>query len=538
MLDTALALPGSAATNVAWRVRGQLHITVIAKATFAFAPDAPMSRTEPQETLRAEVHHGKDPGRSVRFTTDLAPALARADVIFTGSAHVPPGAPVTSLPVRLAVFAEQRTLLDKRLLVQDPAGLTRAPLVYERTGLGLDERENPFGLTSAGGVASVIDPAQPGRPAGFGPLGRAWPARKRLLGAVPRRVLEAPIAEVPEGFDWSYFQAAPLDQRTPLLRGDEWIILEGLHPSHPRFRTRLPGARGMARVHGLSGFGVPEGQILELQADTLRIDGDAQQCTVVWRRSFPVASEAALAAVRVVAGVSVGGEVLAWVEPPKVQQAPQRSVVQVDPALSDSAVVSPGTIALDPAEIAAADVLSALPFFAGTVAFDPEQMDAGAVAPALPFQAAIPGQSALAQSAPRSQSEPLGGQFTGTVALSSEDDFLASGGGATPVVMPSFMAPVPAAPPVRIPEPRYPPPVLEPEAAVAVPVALPEAPLAKRLPAVSVAVAERRGGEAAERVVLSFSSVRSVAAGSPVPGSAGEHFLAAMARAGEQIELA
>src|SRR6202012_2423908 len=103
----------------------------------------------------------------------------------------------------------------------------------------------------------------------------------RLLGGVSRRTLEAPILEIPEGFDWSFFQTAPLDQRTELLRGDEWIILEGLHPSLPQFRTRLPGARGVARIHGLSAFGVNEGTYLDLYLDTLRVDGWEQRCSLV-----------------------------------------------------------------------------------------------------------------------------------------------------------------------------------------------------------------------------------------------------------------
>jgi hypothetical protein len=37
--DTITPLPGAAAATVAWRAGGRLNVTVIAKATFAFAPD-------------------------------------------------------------------------------------------------------------------------------------------------------------------------------------------------------------------------------------------------------------------------------------------------------------------------------------------------------------------------------------------------------------------------------------------------------------------------------------------------------------------
>ncbi|HVK69239.1 MAG TPA: DUF2169 domain-containing protein [Polyangium sp.] len=315
-----IALPASAAAAIAWRAAGQLHLTVIAKATFAFVPDADMQRVEPQPILRVEVHHGNNPSRSVRFTTDVAPYLGRADVLFTGHAYAPPERAAQPLPLRLALFDGTRPLLDKRLVAHEKAGFQRMPVVYERTWSGALGEENPLGIEPGAGEASITDPGAPLRPAGLGPIARAWPARKRLLGATPRKALEGAIAEIPDGFDWSYFQAAPPDQRTMFLRGDEWIVLEGLSPARPRVATRLPGARGFVKIFGLSPFGVPEGHLLDLVADTLRIDGDEQRCTLVCRRSFPVAGEAALAAARIVSGIEVAGEALVWPDPRWMEQ--------------------------------------------------------------------------------------------------------------------------------------------------------------------------------------------------------------------------
>jgi hypothetical protein len=69
----ATAAQGSVAAAVAWRWKGQLHLSIIAKASFAFAPDAAMPWAPPQPIVVGEVHHGKNPGRSVRLTTDLVP---------------------------------------------------------------------------------------------------------------------------------------------------------------------------------------------------------------------------------------------------------------------------------------------------------------------------------------------------------------------------------------------------------------------------------------------------------------------------------
>ena len=441
-----LPLSGAAATAVAWRWRGQIWITVIAKATFAFAGDAVMPRIEPAPILATELHHGQNPTRSVQVASDLAPHLARADVLFTGSAQAPDGA--RHLHVRLAVFAGERSLLDKWLLVQDPTGFTRMPIVYEQALRGPTGTENPFGVTAN---AHVVDPAHPDRAAGFGPIARTWPARKRLLGALPRKKLEGPIAEIPDDFDWSYYQAAPPDQQTDLLRGDEWLVLEGLCAT-PLLRTRLPAARGVARLHGLAAFGIVEGQPLELTADTLAIDGDEQRCTVVWRKSFAVPSEAALAAARIAAGVELPGEASAWPEVRAIDAVVAHSATGSGAGAADNpetvALFSEGasgedmaTIALLPfggrvtpfrtgassSEIAASVVRMPVepPLSTGTFMLDPAPR--APAAPALPFdpspsaapatRAALPFQPAPAVAAPLPLRMPVEHVATGTLAF-------------------------------------------------------------------------------------------------------------------------
>jgi hypothetical protein len=370
--DAVTSLPGTTVAAMAWRSEGRLHITVIAKATFAFVPEAPMARVDPQEMIRAEVHHEHNPGRSVRLTTDFVPGLGRADVLFTGSAYAH-GGPTVSRTVRLALFDGRRALLDKRLLIRDRAGFERMPIVYERAGAGLDAQENP--VAPFGVEPSIVDPSNPQRPAGLGPISRAWPARRRLLGATPRKALDGPIAEIPPGFDWSYFQAAPPDQRVDFLRGDEWIVLEGLHPRAPILRTRLPEARGHAWIHGLAAFGIPKGQPLALRADMLRIDGDEQRCTVVWRHSFPVAGEAALAAVRIVVRTTLAGEEPE--DPPPEPPARVAAPLSGSPARESVAKPPDSTLVLGDA--------------GATLALPSVSTPALPAAPAMPFQAASPG---------------------------------------------------------------------------------------------------------------------------------------------------
>ncbi|MGK4001626.1 DUF2169 domain-containing protein [Sorangium sp. So ce1036] len=447
--DAVTPLHGTAATAVAWRSRGQLRVTVIAKATFAFAPDAAMPRAAPQPILRAEVHHGDHPARSVRFTSDLAPCLARADVLFTGHAWAPAERPVDALTVRLAVFDGRRPLVDKRLVVREQGGFLRAPIVYERAVCRADRMDNPLGVAPGAGAPGVLDPAAPDRPAGFGPIARAWPARRRRLGPTPRKALEGPIAEIPDGFDWSYFQAAPPDQQTELLRGDEWIVLEGLSPGRPLLRMRLPAARGIACVHGLSAFGMPEGQPLDLRADTLRIDGDEQRCTLVFRGSFPVAGEAALAAVRIAAGVASAGTPLAWVEP----RAPRRAATAPEPARAQGPT---GTVSMAPPESHAAPSSGGALSSGGapsaqdaTLWLDHEEAAASGQGPALPFSSAAPASSAPPPSASSASIEQAGGASAppATLALAPDDEPSPPGHAALPFVAAAAPSPPLAAPP-------------------------------------------------------------------------------------------
>ncbi|MDI1482689.1 DUF2169 domain-containing protein [Polyangium sp. y55x31] len=388
-------LPGAEAAVVAFRTGGVLHASVITKATFAFAPDAPMPRVEPQPILREEVHHGDNPARSVRFTSDLVPYLARADVLFTGHGH--------ANTTRLEIRAGERVLLDKTLLLKDTRGSQPIPIVYERAFGGPDVPDNPLGIDE--GEPTILIPGDPRRPAGFGPIARAWPARKRLLGSNPRTALEGRIAEIAPGFDGAYFQAAPLDQQTDFLRGDEHIVLEGLHPSLPRLVTRLPGVRGVARIHGLAVFGIPEGQPMDLYIDTLRIDGDEQACTVVCRRWLMLPHENALEALRVVAGVEVAGQPIAWFDPPhRTAGRPTAG-----PPSSGKRALSPAsTLALPPER---SDARPALPFRTGSMPAWRSEFTAAPPPPLppppVPFPTGTPLTPPSALSASNAAADPL-----------------------------------------------------------------------------------------------------------------------------------
>jgi hypothetical protein len=127
--DAAVPAGPVTVAAVAWRFRGVVRVTAVAKATFAFAPDAAMPRVEPEPIVHAEVHYDDSPARSIRLTTDLAPYQNFADVLLTGHACAPRGVFVETLPLRFGLFDGARTVLDKTVLVRQKGGLKKVPLV-------------------------------------------------------------------------------------------------------------------------------------------------------------------------------------------------------------------------------------------------------------------------------------------------------------------------------------------------------------------------------------------------------------------------
>ncbi|WP_437800094.1 DUF2169 domain-containing protein [Sorangium sp. So ce693] len=313
--DAIATTPGCAAAAIAWRHRGQLHATIVVKATFCLVPDGTMRRVEPERIVEHDVPHHDDPSSSTRITRDLAPHLTKVDVVLTGHAYAPSKAPARSVQVGLTVAGGGRTLLQKSLLVRHTAPFQRIPLVYERAFGGAGYADNPVGVGALPGEGepNLVAPADPRRPACLGPIGGTWPSRRTLLGACQRANIEAPFAEIPDDFAWEYFQAAPPDQRLDRLRGGEWIVLDGVRPFVPRLATRVPRARGLASISGLTQHGIANGTLV-LDVDTLRIDADEERCTLVWRGHLALPSRTALASMRVVASVEVEGEPLSWPE--------------------------------------------------------------------------------------------------------------------------------------------------------------------------------------------------------------------------------
>ncbi len=128
---------------------------------------------------------------------------------------------------------------------------------------------------------------------------------------------------------------------------------------------------------------MPEGHPLELQADTLRIEGDEERCSVVWRQSLAIPDEAALAAVRIVAGVLPAGGSIDWPEPPPRASVDEIEVDVVDLTTGDMTLVADEDEGEEPTR------RYVLPFAAPaateTIVLAPQDDAKASARPALPF---------------------------------------------------------------------------------------------------------------------------------------------------------
>ncbi|MGK4004648.1 DUF2169 domain-containing protein [Sorangium sp. So ce1036] len=281
---------------------GAWALTIVCKATYTLTPGESPLAQEQDEPTTTDVYWEDDRRCSLYLASDLAPFKRRADVLVVGHAHAPGRQPVTSLIARLAVGAIDKSIavLGDCALTADrtptePAPFAKMPLRWERAAGG-SGTANPVGISPGAapdgrGAAPApnLQPAGPhvtGRldvlePAGLGPIAPDWPSRAHWLGWHAatwdhERWHEQPM---PHDIDASYFNAAPPDQQLDEICPDERIVLENLHPIHPRLVTQLRAAVPRALVQ----LGGATAQERRLRCDTLCIDTDRGTCTLTWR---------------------------------------------------------------------------------------------------------------------------------------------------------------------------------------------------------------------------------------------------------------
>ncbi len=316
--DTALQF-----APVLWQLRPpRPSFTAIVKATFAIAEDGACTLLPEQPPVSGEDFHDDDPRASLRIDTDFALLKPRGEYVLAGTAY-PPGArpaPTALVQVRVGPLEKSIAVIGDRHWARTvlgwepsaPAPFRAMPLRPEKAFGGPDIPANPVGVGTGPRGERIALPNLERRselvraitdrpaPAFMTPRSASWPTRIALAGTCDERWKKTQWPWFPVDFNPSYCNSAPLDQQLDgYWRGDEEIVLSGLHPTRTTIRARLPGrrARVFLRLRERSHCVFRD---LAMRLDTINIDTDVLQVTCVWRGVIEVADLADIDAVFVV----------------------------------------------------------------------------------------------------------------------------------------------------------------------------------------------------------------------------------------------
>lgn len=292
-----------------WRLRPpEDALVVIVKCTMAIVPGGVAEPLAAQEPPAGDVYFDDEPAASLRYASDFAPYKPLADVLLVGHAYPPsPRAAVVNvqlgfgrgLRVALAAIGD-RAWRDGR--PTDPTPFRSMPLRHERAFGGPGYAANPIGTGIIDGLPGVRLPnleqpdslvRSPGdrpAPACFAPVPPAWAARASRLGTYDADWQKDRWPYLPRDADYAYFNAAPPAQQIPYPRGDEDILLGGVHPDLRVIQGKLPGLvpRAFAQLDRARGYAF---RPVPLHLDTVFIDADAMRVSLVWRGHLDVSAE-------------------------------------------------------------------------------------------------------------------------------------------------------------------------------------------------------------------------------------------------------
>lgn len=298
--------PFSVAT-IPWQLRPPKDsITVVVKGTFSIVPGGAAKPKEEPDPPAGDVHANDDPDDTLLVASDFAVLKPKADVTLRGSAK--PKTEAKTARVRFS-FGAGKQGFDKAIAVvgsrvwqkvlmglvpSEPLPFSTMPLTYDRArggkgqtgeaGAPLPNLEDPAHL--------ITSPSDSPAPVGFGPLSPRSPERMKGLGTYDARWLRARWPYYPEDFDPTCLQAAPPDQQTPYLKGDEPFTIFGVHREHDPLTGTLPklAPRCVVKRVEAEGGGAVE---LPLHLDTVALDTDAMTLHLVWRGAMEVKGDEA-----------------------------------------------------------------------------------------------------------------------------------------------------------------------------------------------------------------------------------------------------
>jgi hypothetical protein len=309
---TALPMMGPGDSNI---------LTVVAKATFAFAQGKTELASEQAPIAFGDQFYDENDGGGTRYESDMAPYKPHTDIVLSGSACAPQGRPTTHLDValkvgpvqkRLKVFGKRlwnfKGILSRRYVCTDAKPFVTCPIRYSKAFGGMDQstgefcRQNLMGTgfyshktrTKLAGrpLPRIEDPRRLIRspkdhppPAGLGFYHRAWQPRAAYAGTFDAAWSVERSPRPPNDFDFKYYNGAHPDlQAKGYLQGNEPVELTHLTPEG-QLTFNLPG---VVPICTLLRKGKDQGDTLTMNLDTVFIASDRRILTLVWRGCAPI----------------------------------------------------------------------------------------------------------------------------------------------------------------------------------------------------------------------------------------------------------
>jgi hypothetical protein len=289
---------------------GREALLVAVKATFAIDGGAPRLVDEQEPLMPADQYAGEPDASSLRRAGEMALFKPSADVVLTGCAYTVQGRRTeTQVMLQVASLSKTVRVTGDRVWggltgISPPEPFARMELSYERAFGGKDVTseppdacaENPVGVgfrgkksqlpVSGARLPNLENPAQlvgnPGdRPVShaFGPIAPSWHPRRVYAGTYDERWRRERMPFPPADFDPRHQNTASPDQVLPgYLVGGERVRIAGVRPEGGGYGFALPAFRPQVVVRIGDRREVPE-----LRCDTLAIDAEAQQFSLVAR---------------------------------------------------------------------------------------------------------------------------------------------------------------------------------------------------------------------------------------------------------------
>lgn len=342
---------------------GRELLVVVVKGTFHLPKSGEEARLHEQQVplIMADTFTGEPGFSAPYYEVDFAPRKLKCDILLQGSAYAPDGRPIPRVPVGLRIGQWQKTfaVCGKRYWEYGLAGVSATepepfsvqPFSYDVAFGGIDNfpedpakhtafMYNPIGKGFHKNIKKEwIDGApmpntealdQPVEkpdgdyiPMAFGPVGRGWATRLPHAGTYDQNWIDNIFPFLPPDFNDMYYQAAPLDQQIPYLRGGEKVILVNLTSDGQRHFT-LPVFE--APVHFFPKKGEQEDVIPRL--DTITFEPELDRFTVAWRTARLLRRD-----LHDIAKVVVGSKGRAWWQ--------KRDHVAINPPITPSTTQKP-----------------------------------------------------------------------------------------------------------------------------------------------------------------------------------------------------